>query len=323
MVISQLPANLINTIGTVRGSFSLIFMIAATALAAGPVTPTVYRSTDRGRTWSRSDLGLAGNPRVNAFAQTGGTTLAGTDAGIFLSYDQGRHWLRATSAGKITSLATNSDRSYAGTDRQGLLSSSDVGKTWSVVPNFPARNIRSLLAHEGKIYAGTDADGILMSTNQGQTWTPTNSGLPPSSQIFTLSVAHGRIFAGLYAKGLWVWNDLRQGWTRQGTLTPLVLTSVTDTLIAGLNPGGLYASDNAGQDWRRATGSEPAPGAPVWAAASAGGLTFAGAANGIYFSEDQARTWHRSITGLEPDTPGIAFHIQPGFVLAATLIKTP
>ena len=47
---------------------------------------TIFRSTDRGRSWVRADMG---NARVNAFGAVGKTVFAGADAGIYVSDDDG------------------------------------------------------------------------------------------------------------------------------------------------------------------------------------------------------------------------------------------
>lgn len=61
--------------------------------------------------------------------------------------------------------------------------------------------------------------------------------------------------------------------------------------------------------------------APVWELAAGQGLVFAGASSGIYYSEDQGRTWTRARAGLPGESPGVAFLVRENLVLAATLEK--
>jgi hypothetical protein len=206
----------------------------------------------------------------------------------------------------------------------------DKGQGW--VPNtaFPAKKVRCLLALEGNLYAGTDGNGVFFSNDGGHSWAEL-PGLPAHSQVFALSAVDGRLFAGLYSQGLYSWIGQNRHWKKVGPVFPLVLAAIDRTLVAGHNPGGLYWSDDLGASWSKGTASPPetflapvAKGfglpaeAPVWELASDSELVFAGAASGIYYSEDRGRTWDRAATGLPSDSPGVAFLVKRGFVLAAT-----
>jgi photosystem II stability/assembly factor-like uncharacterized protein len=85
----------------------------------------IFRSTDRGRSWSRSDAGLPGNARVNALASVGEMTLAGTDSGVYFSADKGRSWSASVGAPKrvarILSFGRLGQKVFAGTDGSGLI----------------------------------------------------------------------------------------------------------------------------------------------------------------------------------------------------------
>jgi hypothetical protein len=114
-----------------------------------------------------------------------------------------------------------------------------------------------------------------------------------------------------------------------------VLATLGGTLVAGHNPGGLYWSADLGVSWSKGTASavgQFTPGllgevgelpseAPVWELAADDGLVFAGAATGVYYSEDRGRTWIRARTGLPAESPGVAFLLQRTFILAGTWIK--
>jgi hypothetical protein len=203
---------------------------------------------------------------------------------------------------------------------------------------FPSEKVRCLLAHDGKVYAGTDTDGVFAANAAGQPWTYLSAGLPSHAQVFALSAVRGRLFAGLYARGLYAWDEQNHSWVKTGPVTPLALASVHDTLIAGHNPGGLYWSGDLGASWSKGVAVGHAVGplvslhsdnsgelsseAPVWELGSNDdGLVLAGAAAGIYYSEDRGRTWVRARKGLPEKSPGIAFLLKRDFVLAGTLIE--
>jgi hypothetical protein len=139
----------------------------------------------------------------------------------------------------------------------------------------------------------------------------------------------------LYSNGLYAWNEQDQRWTSAGPVSPLALASIKGTLVAGHNPGGLRWSDDQEATWSKGmvnavdlsvsvlfSGSEQSfADAPVWTLGSGDELVFAGASTGIYYSEDHGRTWTRARTGLPAKSPGIAFLVEPTFILASTQVN--
>ena len=299
----------------------------------------VFKSTDRGQSWVRSDTGMRDGSRINAFGSLDETLFAGTDSGIFISGDEAQTWRPATgiakSSGRIISFASLGRKTFAGTDGSGMLVSVDEGKAWVLNASFPSKKVRCLLAQEGKLYAGTDADGVFASTDGGEGWAQLQPGLPAHSQVFALSRVEARLFAGLYSKGLYAWNEQEHHWTKADPVSPLALAAIGGTLVAGHNPGGLYWSADLGASWSKGTAStvgqfasvlpneagELSSEAPVWELASNDELVLAGASTGIYYSEDRGRTWTRARTGLPSESAGVSFLLKRTFVLAGTLIK--
>lgn len=324
---------------TIRFAVTLLLVSTFASTAAAAEKYAVFKSTDRGRSWIRSDAGMPDQSRINAFGSAGEVLFAGTDSGIFISGDEARSWRPATgaamSSGRIISFATLGQQVFAGTDGSGILVSADEGESWVRNAAFPSKKVRCLLAHERKLYAGTDADGVFVLDGDGQVWTHLRQELPAHAQVFALSVVAGRLFAGLYSKGLYAWHEQEDHWTKAGPVSPLVLAAVGGTLVAGHNPGGLYWSADLGASWSKGTArtvchltsvlsddsSELSTKAPVWELASNDELVFAGASTGIYYSEDRGRTWARARTGLPAESPGVSFLLNRAFVLAGTHIK--
>jgi photosystem II stability/assembly factor-like uncharacterized protein len=81
-------------------------LLSAIPTMSGPVVHAIFRSTDQGRTWSRSDRGVAGGARLNAFGSVAGRVLAGTDSGVFVSDDAGQNWRCAGSSQRMLAFAT-------------------------------------------------------------------------------------------------------------------------------------------------------------------------------------------------------------------------
>jgi len=290
-------------------------LLASVGAAAAPPEPAkygVFRTDDRGRTWSPAGLGLSDTVRVNAFAANGETLLAGTDAGIYRSTNGGRNWRKSGTAARVLSLAVHGKTAYAGTSGNGLLQSDDAGATWTAAASFPGRLVRSLTVADGTVYAGTDSQGVFASGGLGGAWQPLQGGLPTGAQIFALTSVKGRVFAGLYSKGLYAWDG---AWRKQGTVTPLALAADGANLVAGHNPGGIHRSADAGRTWEAAIPGEVPPLAPVWEMGASGTLLLAGAAAGVYYAEDGGRTWLQARTGLPAAGAGISFLSGEKFVL--------
>ena len=176
---------------------------------------------------------------------------------------------------------------------------------------------------------------MFVSGDGGQGWTPLKQDLPAHAQVFALSVIKDKLFAGLYSKGLYAWNEQEHRWVKASSISPLVLTTVAGTLVAGHNPGGVYWSGDLGASWSKGTAKtvgqfpselpndagELSSESPVWELASNDELVIAGASAGIYYSEDRGRTWARARTGLRSESPGVSFLLKPSFVLAGISFK--
>ena len=125
----------------------------------------LFKSTDGGSTWKACDAGLVLWSSVYAIAVDPGDpkrVLAGTSAGTYLSRDSGSSW-SATSGSPSRAFAFDPrDPSvvYAGTDREGVLRSTDRGEHWSPM-NVGLPSLRVLsLAIDG-------TGGLLLAATRG------------------------------------------------------------------------------------------------------------------------------------------------------------
>ena len=163
---------------------------AGTILAAvktGHLGPTLYRSTDAGRSWKESER----PPRFKTVEQYAGSSLPADDP-----RRKGR------SVDHVFFLApghaSTPGRWYAGTSGIGLFESDDDGLTWSGVEGFndlpqlrewcydfseqtpDGAKCHSVQVHPDdprRIVLGLSGGGICLSTDQGATWRPVNGGV--------------------------------------------------------------------------------------------------------------------------------------------------
>ncbi len=299
------------------------------AARTGHLGPTVFRSTDRGKTWKEATTPPAFKP--------GGTR----------SVDH-TFWLTPGHASQIGVW-------YAGTSPQGLFRSTDGGASWSGVDGFnehPRRKdwcggdkdgtpdgpkLHSILVdpRDAKhMYIGMSGGGIFESHNAGADWHPLNAGVradfmpdpypeyghdPHCMRMHPL--APDRLYHQNHC-GIYRLDRPATRWTEIGVTMPKSVGSIglpmvlhprdPDTLWVfpmdgtsvwpRVSPGGkpaAYRSVNGGKSWQRQASGFPA--AQAWWTVKRQAMTADDAATvGVYFgttsgevwgSKDEGRTW--------------------------------
>lgn len=155
--------------------------------------------------------------------------LAGTDSGLFRSYDPSKGWEKLSFGPGVSrniyvvhANASKPGTIYAGTDRAGLLISHDSGKTWSTAPTIPADVPISSIQTDPKngdvVYVGT-SQTFYLSRDGGQTWRRRGGNLP------------------------------------LGNYTSILVnpTNSNEVFVSSSleSDGGIYYTANAGDDWKR------------------------------------------------------------------------
>ena len=211
--------------------------IAATkpaAAAAAPTEPTLIPA-------------LTEKVKVLTFTEDGKDgILAGTDSGLYRTYDLAKGW----------------ERIDLGT---GISSNIFV---IHISPKQPAT-----------LWVGTAGSGVIVSNDDGKTWRTIN-GVPqdaPISSIATDPTNVDRVYVGT-TQAFWLSRDGGRTWMRRGGNLPL--GNFTSILIDPTNPdeifissslesdGGIFYSSDAGMKWKRVDSKEmPLPSRRVWSMA--------------------------------------------------------
>ncbi|MDI6817231.1 MAG: Ig-like domain-containing protein [Actinomycetota bacterium] len=237
-------------------------------------TPSgVYRSVDRGKTWTLINSGLTStNVRSITMSpgfQTDKTVFAGTNGGVFRSTNSGDLWAPVNTGLTnldVRSLAismnfVNDNTIFAGTHGGGVFKSTDRGASW-VQTNSGITNlfitdivISPQFTTDSTIYSSTNGAGVFKSTNAGATWVAANNGITNLS-ILALGISPNfpnkgnTVFAGTSGDGVFKSNDDGASWKiiNNGLMHKLVLSLETPpcycldrTVFAGTDGGGVYS----------------------------------------------------------------------------------
>lgn len=256
---------------------------------AGDAQNGVFVSNDSGQHWTQRTTGLPLPLAIQllAFDGPGKKLYAATDKGLFVSADAAQHWQAVSPVNSksltvsYTALAFDFNAPhtiYAGTLHQGVLVSTDDGRSWisasSGLPIGDAINDLAFDPDHQQLWAAT-ASGIYRSDDRGATWRAFNSELPPNTTVYAVqpaSVSGGAqnlIFAGTNI-GFFRSEDAGAHWTRgqetfSGTSIHQILVDFrTPTTIYLATDAGAFRSDNSGQTWGGIASGLP-KGSPVYA----------------------------------------------------------
>lgn len=185
-------------------------------------------SPDGGRTWTRR---TPVTPRkyfhnVVVDRTQAGRVIAGGEAGLFVSRNEGGQWMFVGGAGaQITNVVQSGadPRRWAATSQfGGLLLSRDGGLRWRSTPSLDASQTLYSADFDprdaDRIAVGGWGVGAAISEDGGATWRSLNRGLP-SKRIWRVAFDPdhpGRIYAAVHEKGLYVSQDGGRSWRLDG-----------------------------------------------------------------------------------------------------------
>lgn len=240
------------------------------AVYAGSFGRGVFRSDDRGSSWSAMNTGLT-DPFVLALAVAPDSTI------------------------------------YAGTLRGGVFRSRDGGRSWQTLNGGLKRlEVKALLIHGGVVYAGT-GDGVYRLAEGEDRWKVVTQGLDDTLVHSIVRAADGTLFAGTSGKGVHRYKPNTPGWIRlsqglkdhEGMVENFIRVLAVDyeqALYAGTFDGGVFLSSDGGQTWRPISRALPNDSIRGIVASEKG--LFVATGRGIYASVDQGRKWTPLNTGL-------------------------
>ena len=237
---------------------------------AGSFGMGIFRSGDRGDTWSSANEGL-------------------TDPFVLC--------LTTAKDGAI----------YAGTFRGGVFRSRDAGKSWQPINKGLKRlEIKALMMDAKGLYAGTGDGVYLLNATQDQ-WKVVTTGL---DEILVHALARtndGTLYAGTSGKGLHSYRERTPGWTRlrqglrdhEGLVENFIRVLAVDKeqgVYAGTFDGGVFRSGDGGKTWLPI--SRALPNDSIRGLISNDRGVYVATGRGIFKSVDKGRQWMPLNKGL-------------------------
>ena len=309
-------SNWVQTNGPYGGEILAFYAAPKAVLLVGTEGGGIFRSTDRGDTWTPVNTGLRFEPKS-----------------IFWS---------------VTAFAQKSDMLYAGT-RDGLYASSDAGTTWHHVSSFQkyasisglvVAPISGLVVIRDRIYVGTTT-GVWYS-DDGDSWIPVNDGLTsriPGRDRFAMSIdllskAGTTLVAGTRG-GVFRKRENEASWTAinvpfdepSGGEWVYSFAAIGNLMYGGGHRGfrggysdeardGIFRSDDEGDTWTRITAKGMTH--TVEALAVYGGTLYASSGSVIYRSDDKGDTWTIVNDGLAYGTVSTLLAVNEDTVYVGT-----
>src|SRR5574341_2650299 len=181
---------------------------------AGTERGGVFRSEDKGDTWTQVSNGLPSDVRCLVINKSGHVFAGTFGFGVFRSIDNGNTWTRINNGLTNTfvlSLVINADEHIFACADGEVYRSLDNGGSWEKV--FAGMGVTTLAIHpNGDVFAGTARLGIFRSPNNGQNWIQPNFITNEKVQALAIN-SQGYVFASTFG-GFFISKDNGDNWTR-------------------------------------------------------------------------------------------------------------
>lgn len=295
---------------------------------AGTESDGLLRSTDAGTTWTAVPSLAERSVTALAFARSGDTAAAATDAGVAISHDAGATWrLSGAELGPVLTVAVAPGRDVvlAGLPGEGIARSLDGGLTWSTAnAGLTARLVLGLVAsRDGTLFTFGPEDGLTMSSDAGRTWVPSNVGFEPCGVLGQVA-SHPSFQHAATTRGIYRRIDRAAAWqlvaedSVAGVATHIAATPDGTRVVAASASGELLVSADCGQRWQPLSG--PPGGGEILALGVSPDLAldrsvFVGRHRGgelVLWRSTTAGGWERWL--VEHGSGGVALAFAPGAI---------
>ena len=268
---------------------------------------SLWRSTDRGLTWTEKTGGLNTLFAVQALLVKDGETIfaALRGGGVFISRDHGESWKQINN--HLTDIETYSlcaapgGAVLAGTENGRIFRSENDGGVWAEVETDSIQDmvLSFVTDSAGTVYAACRSQGVFCSADSGRTWSRSSSGL---ENLFVICLAidgEGHPVAGTWHYGLYRCAGVGEPWVRidgdalSGIAIYEIAADRSGAIYVSTEDHGVFRSPDGGDSWEK--GDVGLQGLEVASLLPAGNTLIAGTLNyGVFLSNDDGTTWNPS-----------------------------
>jgi photosystem II stability/assembly factor-like uncharacterized protein len=307
--------------GITTSSVSALAVSGNTIWAAvqHPSDDTALRmSTNDGKTWTKVwTQGMTA--QANTLAALNNILVAGTDAGVFLSTDNGAHWASNTNGMDITNIsslasdgattlfASTLDYSGSGGAVYSYSILSGATGSWTALKNgltgFGSDKIYGLAYIGTNLFAATD-NGLFVSADKGGQWTSSNRGLAAFT-VTALKASGNLLVAGTDNFDVHISTDNGATWTHTtsglvdligGTRSNVYDVAIAGNMLFAATDSGVYSSSDNGGHWT--LGNNILRDTAVLSLYSNGTILLAGTYTGVFASLNNGQTFANAGNGL-------------------------
>ncbi len=157
----------------------------------------IFYSDNDGTSWQVS----TGISNVYCFAEQGRNLLIGVNNGIYVSEDIGLSWRQLPSnVSRVKGIATRGDTIFACSSNNGITTSSDKGKLWTLNNEgltFQRDFLTSIISFRESLFVGVDNDTPIYEQKKINTiWEPANIGILNTRHILSFVHNAQNLFCG-------------------------------------------------------------------------------------------------------------------------------
>ncbi|MCD6507048.1 hypothetical protein J7M22_10550 [Candidatus Poribacteria bacterium] len=241
----------------------------------GTINYGIYKTTDRGETWKRTDNGIHQLAWIYSIAinpHDPDQMFVGTELRLYRSIDGGESWTPVKEIGTTSIFSVHFDAVNPRIIYAGPYKSTDGGRSWKEMNIPPKIKMKGPLLfvdprRSGILYVrrviGLEPPELYKSTDGGASWKKIGKGIfRISIDPFHPDILYGSSWQGIYksTNGGESWKLMKKGMELPpgvGTdvlvnpINPNVIYGMVGKCLGGLNATTeIYISENGGEEWR-------------------------------------------------------------------------
>lgn len=189
---------------------------------------------------------------------------------------------------------------YIGTERDGILKSTDNGDSWITLLKKSNLSVYSLIEFNKKLFAGFYGSGVFISDDMGTNWVAANNGI---NKLYAIGlIAYDNvIYLCTGSGGFFYSNNSGENWITANNGLPsntnlLSIIKYNNKLYVGTLRDGMYVSTNNGLNWTKEINDFSTT--SVNAFIPMDNNLFVGTDKGVYLTSDSGVNWKKIKKGL-------------------------